>query len=146
MKKEIEALRAAMNQAGIDAYLVPTTDFHGSEYVNPYFKCRQYLSGFTGSAGTLLVTEDWAGLWTDGRYFIQAAAQLEGSGIVLMKDREPGVPTISEYLEANLPGRGTLGFDGRVVGCREAEAFNAKYKLRTDLDLAGDVWDERPKL
>ena len=146
MKKEIEALRAAMNQAGIDAYLVPTTDFHGSEYVNPYFKCRQYLSGFTGSAGTLLVTEDWAGLWTDGRYFIQAAAQLEGSGIVLMKDREPGVPTISEYLEANLPGGGTLGFDGRVVGCREAEAFNAKYKLRTDLDLAGDVWDERPKL
>ena len=74
MKKEIEALRAAMKQAGIDTYLVPTTDFHGSEYVNPYFKCRQYLSGFTGSAGTLLVTEDWAGLWTDGRYFIQAAA------------------------------------------------------------------------
>ncbi len=146
MKKELKSLREAMKGAGIDAYLVPTTDFHGSEYVNPHFKCRQYLSGFTGSAGTLLVTADWAGLWTDGRYFLQAAEQLKDSGIMLMKEREPGVPTISEYLEANLPDGGTLGFDGRVVGCREAEALAAKHRLRTDVDLAGDNWEERPKL
>lgn len=146
MKKELETLRAAMIQAGIDAYLIPTTDFHGSEYVNPYFKCRQYLSGFTGSAGTLLVTGEWAGLWTDGRYFIQAAAQLEGSGITLMKEGEPGVPAVSEYLSENLPEGSTLGFDGRVVSCREAEGFAAKYRLRTDVDLAGEVWAGRPVL
>lgn len=146
MKKELEALRTAMKQAGIDAYLVPTTDFHGSEYVNPYFKCRQYLSGFTGSAGTMLITEDWAGLWTDGRYFIQAAAQLEGSGITLMKEREPGVPTIAEYLETHLAAGSTLGFDGRVVNCREAESFAEKYRLCTDVDLAGDIWADRPAL
>ncbi len=146
MREQIRALRAAMKVAQIDAYLVPTTDFHGSEYVNPYFKCREYLSGFTGSAGTLLVTADWAGLWTDGRYFLQAGAQLSGSGIELMKEREPGVPTISEYLELHLPEGNTLGFDGRVVNCREAEGFAAKYLLRTDLDLAGDVWSDRPEL
>ena len=146
MRKQIEALRTAMKAEHVDAYLVPTTDFHGSEYVNPYFKCREYLSGFTGSAGTLLVTADWAGLWTDGRYFLQADAQLSGSGIELMKEREPGVPTIAEYLEANLPEGRCLGFDGRVLNCREAERFAAKYLLRTDLDLAGDVWPDRPEL
>jgi len=146
MREQIEALRTAMKAEHVDAYLVPTTDFHGSEYVNPYFKCREYLSGFTGSAGTLLVTADWAGLWTDGRYFLQAGAQLSGSGIELMKEREPGVPTIAEYLEANLPEGRCLGFDGRVVNCREAERFAAKYLLRTNLDLAGDVWPDRPEL
>lgn len=146
MRRELEALRVAMAAEKIDAYLVPTTDFHGSEYVNPYFQCREYLSGFTGSAGTLLVTADWAGLWTDGRYFLQAANQLAGSGIMLMKEREPGVPTIFEYLAENLPECSTLGFDGRVVSCREAEAYAAKYRMRSDLDLAGDVWKERPEL
>ena len=71
-----------MRETGVDACLIPTSDFHGSEYVGDYFKCREYISGFTGSAGTLVVTLDEAGLWTDGRYFLQAAKQLEGSGIM----------------------------------------------------------------
>ena len=85
MRNELTTLRGAMQAAGIDAYVVPTDDFHGSEYAGDYFKCRKYVSGFTGSAGTLVVTADWAGLWTDGRYFLQAADQLSGSGIDLMK-------------------------------------------------------------
>ena len=99
MRAQISVLRRAMKDHKIDAYLVPTTDFHGSEYVNPYFKCREYLSGFTGSAGTLVVTAEKAALWTDGRYFLQAEAQLSGSGIDLMREMEPGVPTIEEYLD-----------------------------------------------
>ena len=83
---------------GIDAYIVPTTDFHGSEYVNDYFKCREYISGFTGSAGTLVVTAEDAGLWTDGRYFLQAAQELSGSGIHLMKMNQAATPTIPGYL------------------------------------------------
>ena len=77
--ERIAALRGKMKEHGIDAWLVPTDDFHSSEYVGDYFKCRQYLSGFTGSAGTLVVMKDTAGLWTDGRYFLQAEAQLAGS-------------------------------------------------------------------
>ena len=146
MREQIAALRAVMKRHGIDAYLVPSGDFHGSEYVNKFFKCRQFLSGFTGSAGTLLVTDDWAGLWTDGRYFLQAEAQLAGSGITLMKEREPDVPSIPEFLAEHLPEGSCLGFDGRVVNCREGESFAAKYRLRTDLDLAGDVWTDRPAL
>ncbi len=147
MRQQIETLRREMKVEGIDAYLIPTTDFHGSEYVNEYFKCREFMSGFTGSAGTLLVTDNWAGLWTDGRYFLQAAAQLQGSGIELMKEREPGVPTIEEYLKQQLPEGSCLGFDGRVVSCREAEAYEARYKVRWDIDLAGRIWDtRRPKL
>ena len=146
MRETLTALRGAMKAQNIDGYLVPTTDFHGSEYVNKYFKCREWLSGFTGSAGTLLVTAEEAKLWTDGRYFLQAAQQLAGSGIDLMKEGEPGVPTIAEYLEANFPDGGCLGFDGRVVNAQEGEAFAAKYRLRVDLDLAGELWTDRPLL
>ena len=81
MAHPLQALRDVMAEYHIDAYLIPTADFHGSEYVGAHFACREYLSGFTGSAGTLLVFANWAGLWTDGRYFLQAAQQLEGSGI-----------------------------------------------------------------
>ena len=87
MKEQITVLQAEMKQRGIFAYIVLTEDFHGSEYVGAHFKLREYLSGFTGSAGTLVVTENSAALWTDGRYFIQAAAELAGSGITLMKER-----------------------------------------------------------
>ena len=141
MGEQIEALRREMKAEGIDAYIIPTTDFHGSEYVNEYFKCREFMSGFTGSAGTLLVTDSWAGLWTDGRYFLQAGLQMRGSGIELMKEREPGVPTIEEYLKQQLPEGSCLGFDGRVVSCREANAYEARFKIRWDADLAGRIWD-----
>ncbi|MGX8715721.1 MAG: aminopeptidase P family N-terminal domain-containing protein, partial [Lachnospiraceae bacterium] len=94
VRETINRLRAVMKEKGVDAYLVPTADFHDSEYAGEYFRTRAYLSGFTGSAGTLLVMGDEAGLWTDGRYFVQAGRQLDGSGIDLYKSGQPGVPTI----------------------------------------------------
>ena len=103
MRDQLTALRRRMAETGVDAYFVPTDDFHGSEYVGDHFKCRSYLSGFTGSAGTLVVLADRAGLWTDGRYFLQAARQLEGSGIELLRMGEPGVPTEEAYLQEHLP-------------------------------------------
>ena len=111
MRKEIAALRALMEERGIDVYIVPTCDFHGSEYINEYFSTRKFLSGFTGSAGTLVITKDDAKLWTDGRYFLQAGIQLDGSGIKLMKSGDPGVSTIEEYLDGILGSEKTLAFD-----------------------------------
>ncbi len=151
MRKEIARLREKMKEKEIDACLVPTSDFHGSEYVSDHFKCREYLSGFTGSAGTLVVTHTKAGLWTDGRYFLQAQKQLAGTGITLQKDRQPGVPTIEQYLCENLNKGQILAFDGRCI--MEDRAAKIKKKLESvgvkiccDMDLAGDIWDERPPL
>lgn len=151
MREQILALRREMSQNGIFAYLVLTEDFHGSEYVGAYFKSREYLSGFTGSAGTLVVTENDAALWTDGRYFIQAAAELSGSGIALMKQGEPETPTIERFLAEEMPENSTLGFDGRAVNAMFAKKLeNALRKknigFKTDLDLAGTVWENRPAL
>lgn len=151
MKRELELLREKMRETGVDACLIPTSDFHGSEYVGDYFKCREYISGFTGSAGTLVVTLDEAGLWTDGRYFLQAAKQLEGSGIMLRKERQPGVPAIEEYLKQTLKRGETLGFDGRCIMQDSAEKLitqlNAQgVAVRTDIDLTGAVWKNRPEL
>ena len=151
MRQELTDLRKAMKNRGIDAYIIPTTDFHGSEYVNDYFKFRRYVSGFTGSAGTLLVTEGGAYLWTDGRYFIQAAKELAGSGVELMKMNEPGVPTIEEFLKENMAEGQTLAFDGRVV----SDTLGAGYekimadkggRIVYDTDLADEVWKGRPAL
>ena len=110
--ERITALRKQMKEKEIDAYLVPTDDFHGSEYVGDYFKCRKYITGFTGSAGTAVIMPDMAGLWTDGRYFIQAAQQLEGTPVTLFKMGEPDVPTIHKFLEENLKWlkEGTINF------------------------------------
>lgn len=151
MKRELELLKEKMRETGVDACLIPTSDFHGSEYVGDYFKCREYISGFTGSAGTLVVTLDEAGLWTDGRYFLQAAKQLEGSGIMLRKERQPGVPAIEEYLKQTLKKGETLGFDGRCIMQDSAEKLitqlNAQgVAVRTDIDLTGAVWKNRPEL
>lgn len=147
----INKLRALLKKRGIYAYIVPTDDFHGSEYVGEYFRLREYLSGFTGSAGTLLVTLDEALLWTDGRYFIQAAQQLEGSGTKLMKSGEKGVPTIAEYLAKTLPEGSVLGFDGRTVSARFAEELSKKLAdkhitFSVNEDLGGEVWETRPPL
>lgn len=151
MKRELELLREKMRETGVDACLIPTSDFHGSEYVGDYFKCREYISGFTGSAGTLVVMLDEAGLWTDGRYFLQAAKQLEGSGIMLRKERQPGVPAIEEYLKRTLKRGETLGFDGRCIMQDSAEKLitqlNAQgVAVRTDINLTGAVWKNRPEL
>ena len=88
-----------MEERHIDAVLVPTSDYHESEYVGEHFACRKYITGFTGSAGTALITRDWAGVWTDGRYFVQAAAELKDTGVELMKMGQPGVLSLEEYLE-----------------------------------------------
>ena len=135
----------------MDAYLVPTADFHGSEYVGDYFKCRRYLSGFTGSAGTLVVTADMAGLWTDGRYFLQAGEQLKGTGIDLYRMGDEGVPTVTEFLTERLTEGQCLGFDGRTVDGATAKELKEKLEkkqARMDFthDLAGELWTDRPPL
>lgn len=147
----LTALRALMKEHGVDAYLVLTDDFHASEYVGEHFKCRAYMTGFTGSAGTLLVTHDMAGLWTDGRYFIQAEQQLIGSGVTLFRMREPGVPSIHEFLKGNLKNGQCLGFDGRTVSAREAAELSnglaeKNIRIQDDKDLVGEIWKERPAL
>ena len=151
VNERITALRERMKEKKIDAYLVTTDDFHASEYVGEYFKCRKYITGFTGSAGTAVIMQDMAGLWTDGRYFIQAAAQLEGTGVDLFKMGEPGVPTIHQFLEEKLGEGMCLGFDGRTISAKEAselsEALGKKgASLSVDYDLAGEVWEDRPAL
>ena len=147
--QRLSALRELMARGGVDAYLVPTDDYHLSEYVGEYFKCRKYLTGFTGSAGTALVMKDFAGLWTDGRYFLQAGRELEGSGFALMKMGEEGVPTLEEYLKEHLKEGQVLGFDGRCVSAAMAQKLREAVPaavLQTDLDLVGEIWEERPAL
>ncbi len=151
VQDRINALRACMAEAGVDAYLVPTDDFHGSEYVGAYFQCRKYLTGFTGSAGTAVVTQKMAGLWTDGRYFIQAAQQLSGSGVTLYKMGEPGVLTVHEFLDQTLRPGMCLGYDGRTVSATEAEALSDMFsgkdiRILCDLDLVGEIWTDRPAM
>lgn len=154
MNNKLERLRELMKERGISAYIVCTDDFHGSEYVGAHFRLREYLSGFTGSAGTLVVLPDTAALWTDGRYFIQAERELSGSGIELMKAGEKGVPTITAYLEEKLSDNDVIGFDGRAVSALFAEKMLQKlnYKhvtAKSDEDLGGMVWEEigeRPPL
>ena len=115
----IDALRAEMKREGVDIYIVPSTDYHHSEYVGEYFKARQFMTGFTGSAGTAVFTKDKAGLWTDGRYFIQAEKELRGSKVSLYKMGEPGVDTIESFLKKELPKNGVIGFDGQCTGISE---------------------------
>lgn len=146
MRKQLIDLRRKMQENQVDAYLIPTTDYHGSEYVNDYFKCRKYISGFSGSAGTLVITMDEAWLWTDGRYFLQAAKQLADTGIGLMKMGEADVPTIPEYLKTVLKDGDCLGFDGRVVDFHMGRQLAEKFKVRHDLDLVGEIWSDRPPL
>lgn len=151
IRERIQALRAEMKKANIDVYMVPTDDFHGSEYVGTYFKCRAYLSGFTGSAGTLVVTQDMAGLWTDGRYFLQAAQQLRDTGIDLYKMGEEGVPKVHDFLVEKTAKGQVLGFDGRVVNAREAESLEKELAQKGasichDIDLTDKIWLDRPAL
>ena len=161
MKKEIVELRKLMHDNGIDVYYVPSGDYHNSEYVNDYFKTREFLSGLTGESGSLLVNDDGAWLWTDGRFFLQAEHQLAGSEIELMKMGEEGVPTLEDFL-TDLAGKYrdqhpdkefVIGFDGRVVPVGFGRALKERFDgeewnvaFRTDVDLAGDLWTARPAL
>ncbi|MDY3958201.1 aminopeptidase P family protein [Romboutsia timonensis] len=151
IKQRIENIRDLMKEKNIYAYIVPSSDYHQSEYVGDYFKSREFMSGFKGSAGTLIISMDEAGLWTDGRYFIQAENELKDSGIKLFKMGEEGVPTIEEYLLEKLPKNSTLGFDGRVMSVKEGQSLanklafkgiNIEYKY----DLVNDIWEDRCSL
>ena len=149
--EKLTALRRAMAQRGLAAYLVPTDDFHASEYVGDYFKAREYLSGFTGSAGTLLILPSRALLWTDGRYFLQAESQLAGSGIELMRSGEPDVPTLERFLLAELEDGSLLGFDARTVNTALARRLGNKLRTKHirfagDEDLVDALWPDRPPL
>lgn len=149
--KRITALRAIMKREGIDYYYIPTADFHESEYVVEYFKARKFITGFTGSAGVAVIGQEEAWLWTDGRYFIQAANQIEGSGFGLMKMGQEGVPTVMQYLGEKLQEGQCIGFDARVVNTNDAKEF-AKIaakkhgSLKIDKDLLDEVWTDRPAL
>ncbi|WP_288304806.1 aminopeptidase P family protein [uncultured Fusobacterium sp.] len=143
-------LRELMREKGIDVYIVPSADFHQSEYVGEYFKCREWISGFTGSAGTVVVTHEMAGLWTDGRYFIQAAKQLEGTGIQLFKMGEPGVPSFIEFIVENIKKGQCVGFDGKVMSVSQVNDLKSKFqediKINSDYDLIDMLWTDRPDM
>lgn len=145
----IQRLREMMGRNGIDYYMMPTADFHSSEYVNDYFKVREYFSNFTGSNGTLLVWKDGAGLWTDGRYFIQAETELAGTSIKLFRMLDEGVPTIEQFLKREMKDGETLGFDGRVIAASDGRKYEKKLKGKNirfvyDKDLAENIWTDRP--
>ena len=149
--ERIAKLRALMAEKGIDAYVVPTADFHQSEYVGEHFKARKFISGFSGSYGTVVITKDDGGLWTDGRYFFQATNELEGTGIRLMKMFVGDTPSIPEYLIANVPAGGTVGFDGRVLSMGEGQEYEEALcskglKIHYSDDLIDAVWEDRPSL
>ncbi len=149
VRERLGALREAMAREGIDAYYINTADFHNSEYVSGYFKVREFFSGFTGSAGDLVVLKDSAGLWTDGRYFDQAERELEGSGIELFRSGEKNVPKVEKFLEDNLERSMILGFDGRCVTARFGRILKEKaqkkgFKLKYKKDLSEGIFDRPP--
>lgn len=149
--EKLEALRNLMRQEGIDAFITPSTDPHSGEYVPERWKSRRWISGFTGSAGTAVVTLDKAALWTDSRYFIQAAEQLEGTGFLLMKEKIEGTPSVAEWLGSTLPAGSIVAVDGWVNTASEVEELENELKaygltLRTDIDPYNTIWTDRPAI
>ena len=168
INKRLSDLRSEMSRHNIDIYVVPTCDFHGSEYIGDYFKTREFISGFTGSAGTAVITKNKAYLWTDGRYFVQAESQLNDS-YKLMKQGENGVPTVVQFIEeynretieknkesCNQLSREkskenwgtTVGFDGRTIPSDLAEHIEKLPNINVvcDLDLIGERKTKREKI
>lgn len=139
--KRVDDIRHKMQEAGIDVYYIPMSDCHNSEYVADHFRCIEYVSGFTGSAGSLVITMDGAWLFADGRYYIQAAQQIEGSGIELMKIAQPGVPELADFLKEKAEGK-VLGFDGSVIPADFGQKFDCR--IICERDLAGEIWEDRP--
>ena len=149
--ERLQQLREEMAKRNIAVYIVPTADFHESEYVGEHFKTRKFITGFSGSAGTAVITMKEAGLWTDGRYFVQAGEQLKGTTVKLFRMGEEGVPTVNEYVEQVLQAKECIGFDGRVVN----GAWGAQLKAIADKkhgslyvkeDLVDLIWKDRPQL
>lgn len=151
IKERIRILRGFMEEKGIDAYIIPSADAHQSEYVAQHFKCREWISGFTGSAGTVVITAEEAGLWTDGRYYIQAEKQLKDTGIELYKAAEIGVPTYSAWIKSKLKNGSCVGFDGTLLSVIQVrdilKDFDGKnFSINTDYDFVNMVWTSRPAL
>lgn len=149
VRERVDALRAKMKELGVLAYCIPSSDPHQSEYLPESYKTREYISGFTGSAGTALVTMDEAILWTDGRYFLQAEKQLEGSPFVLYRMGEPDVPSLGEYLSEKLKKGDALGFDGKVVSLSMFEDLKDRLadgvRIISNRDLVAEIWEGRSK-
>lgn len=149
--EKINKIRELMIKNDVHIYIIPSADFHQSEDVGDFFRCREYVSGFTGSAGTLVITRENSYLWTDGRYFIQAEKELKGSEIQLCKSGMEGVPTVTEFLKNNLHTNDTLGFDGRAVSYNEMLRYKSalegkNIKFAVNFDFTGEIWEDRPPL
>ena len=151
VNEKIRKIRELMEKNSIDIYIIPSDDFHQSEDVAEYFRSREFVSGFTGSAGTLVITKEKSYLWTDGRYFIQAEKELEGSEIILCKSGTEGTLTILEFLKNNMDKEKVLGFDGRVISYFQMQEYSSalrekNIKIITDFDFPGEIWENRPSL
>jgi len=145
--KRIEAARKSMKKHKVDAYIVTSSDYHQSEYIGEYFQGREYLSGFTGSAGILVIFNDEACLWTDGRYHIQAENQLKGSKIKLFKQGNIGVPTYKEYIVSKLAENSKIGIDAKILLSSDVNEILSKKRFKiVDFDLLAEVWEKRPAL
>lgn len=149
IKNRIEHLRAWMHEQNMSAFIIPTSDPHCSEYLPAHWETRQWISGFTGSAGTVVITLDKAALWTDSRYFIQAGRQIEGTGIQLMKDRIPGTPSIAEWLKQEIKTDGKVGLDGWVTPAAFVQRLSNELKsnnitVDNRFDPFEFLWDDRP--
>lgn len=151
IKGRVDALRAAFDREQIAAFIIPSTDPHLSEYVAPHWQSREWISGFTGSAGTVVVTRDKAGLWTDSRYFLQAAQQLEGSGIALYKEMLPETPSIPTFLSETLQPGEAVGIDGQVFSVEEAlqlekQLGKKNISVKSITDPMEQIWADRPAI
>lgn len=151
IQNRVQALRKVLKEKGLSAFIIPSTDSHMSEYAAPYWQARQWISGFTGSAGTIVVTLDKAGLWTDSRYFIQASEQLDGTGIQLYKEMLPETPSIPAFLCQELPKGASVGIDGKVYATTAAESLKKEPKasnisLVTEFDPLKEIWTDRPAI
>ena len=147
INKRIEKARKVMEKYKVDAYIITSSDYHQSEYIDDYFKGREYLSGFTGSAGVLVIFKDEACLWTDGRYHIQAEKQLKGSEVKLFKQGNIGVPTYKEYIISKLAENSKIGIDAKILLSSDVNEILSKKKYKiVDFDLLAEIWDKRKKL
>ena len=147
----LKALRDEMGKAGITAFIIPGTDPHQSEYYASHWAARTWISGFDGSAGTAVVTTNQAGLWTDSRYFLQAAQQLEDSGFELFKEGLPDTPTIEQWLLTTLPQGATIAIDGTLFGASKAAAMKQNFESHgfrfvSDFTPFDSIWEKRPSI
>ena len=151
INNRIEKLRSLMKEKDIFAYIIPSADYHQSEYVGEFFKGREFISGFTGSAGTVVITQEKAILWTDGRYFLQAEEELSTSCVELYKMGQENVPTTFEYIENEVPSGSKVGFDGRTISAAmgailELNLAKKNITISYEDDLLNEIWEDRPAL